>query len=100
MIAGIDNLKEFFLGAIAMGNLIAGLFFLRYWKVTGDRFFLYFAASFGIGMISRFLLIRTIANSESEPLIYAFRLLSYAIILAGIIDKNRATIRKILFQRT
>ena len=34
------------LGAISMASLIAGLFFLRFWKDTGDRFFLFFAVSF------------------------------------------------------
>ena len=33
-------------GAISMASLVAGLFFLRFWKDTGDRFFLFFAVSF------------------------------------------------------
>lgn len=89
----------FLLGALAMGDLVAGLFFLRYWLVTQDRFFLYFAASFAIQMVCRVLLITTTANSESEPLVYAFRLLSYAVILGGIFDKNRAKIAKALSGR-
>lgn len=90
----------FLLGALAMGDFVAGLFFFRYWLVTQDRFFLYFTASFAIQMVCRMLLIATTANSESEPLVYAFRLLSYAVILAGIFDKNRVKITKALSGRS
>jgi uncharacterized membrane protein HdeD (DUF308 family) len=40
-------------GAIPMASLIAGLFFLRFWKDTGDRFFLFFAVSFLIEGVNR-----------------------------------------------
>jgi hypothetical protein len=33
-------------GAIAVGWLLAGLFFFRFWRHTRDRFFLWFALSF------------------------------------------------------
>ncbi|SLM47355.1 conserved membrane protein of unknown function [Nitrospira japonica] len=92
----MHDVGVFLLGGLAMGDLIAGLFFLRYWIVTQDRFFLYFAAAFAIQMVCRMLLIGTTANSESEPLVYVFRLLSYGVILAGIFDKNRAKIAKAL----
>jgi hypothetical protein len=35
-------------GALAMGFLIAGLFFLKFWRRTGDGLFLAFAAAFGL----------------------------------------------------
>lgn len=97
---GWEQAREFFLGAIAMGDFLACLFFFRFWKMTADRFFLYFAASFGFEMICRFFLIQTTVNSESEPLVYGLRLLSYAAILLGILDKNRVGITKMLFHRT
>jgi hypothetical protein len=96
----MEYLKEFLLGALVMGDLAAGLFFVRYWKVTGDRFFLFFAWSFALGAVSRALLAAHIANSEAEPLIYSVRLLSYLVILLGIADINRSSIKKVLFQRT
>lgn len=100
-----NNLREFLLGAIAMGDIVAALFFLKYWKVTGDRFFAFFAWSFLIGALGRLLVGgytlagRQIVSFESEPLVYVLRLLSYAVILAAILDKNRVAIRRILFQR-
>jgi hypothetical protein len=96
---GMEDLKEFILGAIFMGDLVAALFFLRYAKVTGQRFFLFFAWSFVIGAVSRALLATHVAGSESEPLIYGIRLLSYVVILIGIVDINRASLKKLLFQR-
>jgi len=96
----MHDVGVFLLGALAMGDLLAGVFFFRYWRVTQDRFFLYFTLSFAIQMICRVLLIATTANSESEPLVYAFRLLSYAMILAGIFDKNREKLTKALSGRS
>lgn len=98
MFPDLVNVKEFFLGGIAAGDLIAGLFFLRYWRVTGDRFFLFFAWSFAFDSLSRAILAMDVITTESEPLIYLVRLASYALILVGIVDKNRAAIRKILSQ--
>ena len=34
------------LGAIAMASITIGVFFLRFWKDTENRFFLFFAISF------------------------------------------------------
>ena len=96
MIQQPEVLQIFLLGVLAMGDLIAGMFFLRYWQNTHDRLFLYFAVSFGLEVICRFLLIYTTYNSESEPLVYVLRLLSYVIILLGITDKNRLFLKKYL----
>ena len=78
------------LGAIAMASLIIGLFFLRFWRRTGDRFFLFFAIAFGLEGINRALLGLMRNPSEAEPFFYLVRLLSFLIILIAIIDKNRA----------
>jgi Family of unknown function (DUF5985) len=94
-----DNLRMFLLGVLAMGDLIVAMFFLKYWKRTRDRFFFYFIVSFGVEVVCRYLLIYTTFNSESEPLVYSLRLLSYAVILIGIADKNRGIIRRLLFQQ-
>jgi hypothetical protein len=93
-------LKEFLLGALVMGDVVLALFFLHYWRVTRDRFFLFFTWSFVVGAASRLVLAVHLGNDESEPLVYFIRLLSYVIILVAIIDKNRVSIAKLLFQRT
>lgn len=76
------------LGAIAMACFIASLLFLRFWKTTHDRFFLYFAASFFIEACNRVMLGLINYSNEEEPMFYVLRLVALLIILAGIADKN------------
>ena len=84
---------EILLGAIIMGDLIASLFFLRYWMVTGDRFFLYFAASFTLGAISRVIIDQNLPPIGMEAFGYVVRLCSYLVIIVAVIDKNRIGVR-------
>jgi len=76
-------------GAIALGLLIAGLFFFRFWRHTQDRFFLYFAASFWIEAVNRVALGLQPEASESSPIFYGIRVLAYGLILLAIWQKNR-----------
>jgi hypothetical protein len=77
------------LGANAMASLIVGLFFLRFWRDTEDRFFLFFATAFGVEGLNRIALGLTDVTQESEPYFYLVRLFSFLLILAAIVDKNR-----------
>src|SRR5687767_8246573 len=76
------------LGAIAMASLVAGLFFLRFWRDTGDRLFLYFAISFLIEGVNRAALGLSGNPDEGRPFFYFVRLLSFIVILAAIVQKN------------
>lgn len=76
-------------GAIAMGSLLIALFFVRFWRNSGDRFFLYFALSFLIEGLHRGYTGLIPQQSESSPLHYLVRLLAYALILWAIWEKNR-----------
>lgn len=82
-------MDQLLLGAIAMASLVIGLFFLRFWKNTRDRFFLFFATAFGLEGVNRALLGFNQGTSENEPLYYLIRLLSFTLILIAILDKNR-----------
>lgn len=75
-------------GMIAMASLIIGLFFLRFWRNTKDRFFLYFALSFGIEGVHRIVTTLTYDEHEESPLHYLVRLLAYGLILWAILEKN------------
>ncbi len=77
------------LGAITMASLVAGLFFLRFWRDTHDRFFLFFAIALFIEGINRALLGLVDVTKEREPLFYLVRLLTFGLILVAILDKNR-----------
>lgn len=75
-------------GGIATASLLAGLFFLRFWRSTRDRFFLFFALSFLIEGINRFALYALAGLDDAAPIYYVIRLVAYGLILAAIIDKN------------
>lgn len=77
------------LGAIATASIVIALFFLRFWRSTGDRFFLFFALSFFIDGVNRLLLAQTAQVSDDTPMYYLIRLLAYGLILYAIYDKNR-----------
>lgn len=78
------------LGGIAIASLLAGLFFLRFWKNTGDRFFLFFALSFFIEGLNRAALGLTANPNEGQPFFYFVRFLSFVLILIAIAHKNLA----------
>jgi len=81
-------MELFLLGAIAMASLIIGLFFLRFWKDTGDRFFLFFASSFFVEGVNRAALGLTANPNEALPFFYFVRFLSFVLILVAIGGKN------------
>ena len=76
------------LGAIAMASLVAGLFFLRFWRDTGDRLFLFFAISFLVEGVNRWALGMSGDPNEGRPLFYIVRLLSFLLIIIAIVQKN------------
>jgi 4-hydroxybenzoate polyprenyltransferase len=76
------------LGAIAMASLVAALFFLRFWRDTKDRLFLFFAISFLVEGLNRFALAMVSDPNEDQPFFYVVRFLSFLLIVAAILDKN------------
>lgn len=82
-------MNELASGAIAMASLIIALFFLRFWRTSGDRFFLYFALSFLVQAIHRvYAALPTVSGHEDAPLHYLMRLLAYLLILWAVFEKN------------
>lgn len=82
---------EFVSGAITMGYVVAGLFFLRFWVRARDGLFMVFAIAFwllavnqgvaGLGGISR----------EELSWVYLLRLGAFCLIIAAIVYKNVGT---------
>jgi hypothetical protein len=79
----------FVYGAIAMGCVIAGFFFLRFWQQSRDRFFLRFASAFWILGLSYGLLGLVAFATEFRVYVFVVRLVAFCTILYGIIEKNR-----------
>lgn len=83
-------LNQFLSGALFVSYLAAGLFFLRFWKRTGDRLFAIFALAFSVFGTERLLLALTNPADEFRPYIYLVRLFAFLLIIIAIIDKNRS----------
>lgn len=81
-------MTELLAGAIAMASLIIALFFLRFWRSSGDRFFLYFALSFAIEGLHRVYAVLRDHGGEDSPLHYLIRLAAYGLIIWAILEKN------------
>lgn len=86
-------MNHFIDGCIFLEFCVAGLFFLRFWRRSGDRFFLLFSIAFWIMAINRGALTWFTpgqhAPSEAHALLYGVRLLAFSVLLIAIIDKNR-----------
>ena len=84
-----EHLTPLLVGIIACASLTAALFFLRFWRHTRDRFFVFFALSFAIEGVNRVVLYLFVGPNEEAPVYYLVRLVAYGLIVAAIVDKNR-----------
>lgn len=80
-------MTAFLHGAIAAAAAIAGLVFLRYFRHTHDRFFLFLTASFWLETAGRIWSV-VYLEADDDASVYVLRAISYALILAAILDKN------------
>jgi hypothetical protein len=82
-------LADFVAGLIVMGDLIAALFFARFYRDSRDRLFLWFSAGFMLLAVQR----SALAAADLLPLdplwYYVIRLLAFLLFLGAIVDKNR-----------
>lgn len=81
--------KQFLWGMLAMAHLVAALLLLRFWRVSRDRLFLFFACAFatmGLNWIGLSLIDPAL---ELEHYVYLIRLFAFLLLVAGIADKNR-----------
>lgn len=79
----------FFHGMVTMGFIIAGLFFLRFWRRTRDRLFVVFALAFWLLALNQvFLGIQNGADPDQSweflPNLGAFGLLILAILIKNL----------------
>lgn len=82
-------MSDFISGAIMMTFGTTGLFFWRFWKKSGDRLYVLFAAAFWIMALNRLMVPIGMAEGfEDLPVYYIVRLVAFLLILTAIIDKN------------
>lgn len=83
------TLPAFIAGMQVMVAFIIGVRFLKYWRLSHDPFFVWFAAAFwmfGTGVMIRAF---DIGESEHGHLVFLPRLAGYLMILMAILNKNR-----------
>jgi hypothetical protein len=85
----METLFDFLSGAITMGFLVAGFFFLRFWKRTRESLFLAFAAAFWLLGLDQALLTFTNIPVEERSWLFLLRLAAFSLILVSIWRKNR-----------
>lgn len=85
----MTELNDFLRGALSMSAWLAGLFFLRFWRVTRDRFFVFMSIAFWMLGLNWLGLVLLNVAVESRHQVYVLRLLAFVLIIIGVIDKNR-----------
>jgi peptidoglycan/LPS O-acetylase OafA/YrhL len=76
-------------GLITMGFVIAGLFFLRFWRRSRDVLFAAFAAAFWLLAANQTLLVLADVPAEEKSWFYLLRLAAFGLIIAAVTLKNR-----------
>ncbi len=86
----ISVFEVFILGALAAMFVVAGVFFLRFWRESRDPLFLAFAVSFLIRGFNRFPRAIMARPNVGSPWNYVIDLLASLLIVAAIVKKNMA----------
>ena len=86
-----EQLYTYMFGVLSALALVCGLFFLRYWRLSSDRFFAFFAVAFWSLGANWALLVGRDPSDEYTPYFYLLRLFAFVLILLAIVDKNRRT---------
>lgn len=75
-------------GGLTVGFLTIGLFFLKFWRRTGDRLFLAFAVAFALLAANQAAPILLKVPDENQGYIYLLRLAAFLLIIWAILRKN------------
>jgi hypothetical protein len=84
----LETIYQFSGGAIAMGELVLGVFFLKFWRRTQDSLFLMFAVAFWLLAANGIAFIAVASADEETDWTFLLRLLAFVLILIAIIRKN------------
>ena len=82
-------MRHFLWGALAVTSVIASIFFMRYFRLTRDRLFVFFSIAFLVMALNWIGLAIADPSIETRHQVYVLRLLAFVLFLIGIIDKNR-----------
>lgn len=81
-------LVAFASGALSLGFLAVAVFFLKFWRRTGDGLFATFAIAFGLLAVNQAAPVLLRIPSEDQGYVYLLRLAAFALIIAAVLRKN------------
>jgi hypothetical protein len=75
-------------GALLLSYLMAGTYFFKFWKRTGDRLFIHFAVAFWLFVLNQLATSIPDVAKETDGYEYLLRVIGFIVIIVGIVDKN------------
>jgi hypothetical protein len=87
-------MQPFINGVAACGSFVAATLFLRFWRDTDDRLFLWFALAFAMFTLNWSAIALRPSVDEARYLYFVPRLVGFLLILWAIVDRNRSQRRK------
>ena len=81
-------MAAFTAGALTLGWLAIGVFFLKFWRRTGDGLFLAFAIAFVLLATNQAVPVLFGVASEDQGYIYLLRLAAFLLIILAVFRKN------------
>ena len=82
-------MTDFLAGAVVALCGVASLYFWRFHRQTGERFFGLFALAFATLAVSYLFRAAVDNASEFRPHVYLIRLAAFLLIIAAIVENNR-----------
>lgn len=83
-----EGMAAFLNGAVALAYLVAGVYFLRFWRKTRDRLFLSFSAAFVLLATNLVIVVALGVDDQRTGYSYVLRVLGFLLILYAILRKN------------
>ena len=88
-----ETMIAFLSGVVTLGYMIAGAWFLKFWKRTGDRLFVSFALAFWLFALNQIVSVMLGSGDREIQFEYILRVLGFVLILIGIARKNMPQLR-------
>jgi hypothetical protein len=86
-------MTSFVFGVITMGYVVAGLFFAKFWRRSGDLLFAIFAVAFWLLALNQAIVAVLDVPREEQSWAYLLRLAAFILIIVAIVYKNAASRR-------
>lgn len=80
---------QFLSGAFVAITVAIAFFFCRFWRRTGDRLFAVLAFAFVLLGLERTILAFVPNLHDGRAFVFLIRLAAFALIIIGVVDKNR-----------